>query len=204
MFCPSCGVENPDGGGFCSGCGNSLSGSSGRGGRAQPPQQKKGGFGKAVMGVAGCLGLCLVLSVIAAIADPNRSAPSRASTGGDRVGGGGGADTSEPAEPSPPKAIEVSPAALVRQYDENEIKADNDYEGKVLRVTGPVSDIGKDLMGSIFVTLDGGHPVREVQVLFDDSHADKIANLSKGDRITIRGTCEGLMMNVQIHDAVLE
>jgi len=69
------------------------------------------------------------------------------------------------------------------------------------RLSGVVDDIGKDILDSIYVTLSSGHPIRSVQVLFDDEHANRVASLSKGSRIVVVGRCEGLMMNVLISDA---
>lgn len=96
---------------------------------------------------------------------------------------------------------EVTVAQITKEYDSNEVAADNKYKGKTIRITGRVDTVGKDIMGSMYVTLK--HPdqwsIRNVQFFFfDKNQADEIANLSKGQETTIQGTVSGLMMNVLV------
>lgn len=95
---------------------------------------------------------------------------------------------------------EVTIAGITKEYDSNEVAADNKYKGKTIRITGRVDSVGKDLVNSMYVTLK--HPdqwaIRNVQFFFDKSHADELASLSKGQQVTIQGTVDGLMMNVLV------
>lgn len=186
--CGECGTECSSEAAACPKCAHPISGR-----LPQAGQEKKKGIGKiAILGCAGLAGLCLVFGVIGSIMKPPTT------------GKGARANTGNGPPAAPPQAIQVSPSQLVQAYDGNEIAADQSYKGKMLRVTGTVESIRKDLMDNIFVTLESGHVMRKVQVFFDDSYAGKIAQLSKGTRITVRGECGGLMMNVLINDAVLE
>jgi len=107
------------------------------------------------------------------------------------------------ATPAGGPAIEISSKDLAAEYDKNEIAADNKYGGKNVRVTGEVQDMGKDFMDEVYITLEGKDLFQSVQVYFDDSEAEgKAAELSKGDTVTIEGECDGMIINVQIVDAV--
>ena len=83
---------------------------------------------------------------------------------------------------------------LVAMYVQNEVNADNKMKGKKFYVEGKIGDIGKDILDNIYVTLESGDIVRTVQCYIDDK--DLVARLQNGQRITVFGKCEGLMMNV--------
>jgi len=97
-------------------------------------------------------------------------------------------------------AVTVSASTIVDDYKNNEVAADEKYKGKVVEVSGTIESIAKDVMDTMYVTLAGGgeFEMRSVQCYFADSEKDKLASLSKGSRLTVKGRCEGLMMNVQL------
>lgn len=105
-------------------------------------------------------------------------------------GGGGSKDT----------AMKVSASELFQDYKSNEVAADEKYKGKMLEVTGTVHSIGKDIVNTIYVTLEGGgrFEIMSVQCYFSDKHKSEAAQLSKGQTITVRGRCEGKFGNVHI------
>ena len=87
---------------------------------------------------------------------------------------------------------------LVGMYVQNEVNADNQVKGKKFYVEGRIGDIGKDIMDDIYITLESSDMMRSVQCFIDDK--DLVAKLQKGQRITVFGKCEGLMMNVLMKD----
>lgn len=96
----------------------------------------------------------------------------------------------------------ISPRALVAEYENNEVSADNNFKGKTFYVEGVIEDIGKGLMDEIYITLKASsNSFRNVQCYIDD--ADLVAQLRKGQRITVYGTCDGLMMNVLMKDCTV-
>ena len=100
--------------------------------------------------------------------------------------------------------ITISAGELYQAYDANEVAADTKYMGKILQVSGTVEDISKDLYDTIYVTLSGGDEWSlGVDCFFADSHTNDAANLSKGDRVTIKGKCDGTMMGVGIRGCSL-
>lgn len=92
----------------------------------------------------------------------------------------------------------VSAKDLYYTYQQNEISADNNFKDKTFYVEGIVDDIKKDILDDIYVTLRTGEVIGSIQCFLDDS--DVAAQLKKGQRITIYGKCDGLMMNVLMRD----
>jgi hypothetical protein len=90
---------------------------------------------------------------------------------------------------------------LVSVYQENEVKADKAFKGKTFYVTGTIEDIKKDITDDIYVTLEGDGVLRQVQCYFDNE--DIAADFRKGQRVTFKGKCDGLMMNVLMKDCTL-
>jgi hypothetical protein len=99
-------------------------------------------------------------------------------------------------------AITVSASQLYSDYKANEVAADQRYKDKVLQVSGTVDNIGKDIMDSIYVTLETG-TFGSIQCFFADKHASEAAQLRKGQSITVKGRCDGKMMNVLLKGCVI-
>lgn len=90
---------------------------------------------------------------------------------------------------------------LTANYEANEVKADENFKGKSFYVEGVVRDIKKDIMGDIYVILEGDQMFRDVQCYFDDKNT--ASQLQKGMRVTFYGKCDGLMMNVLMKNCEL-
>ena len=52
-------------------------------------------------------------------------------------------------------SVKISASRLYKEYDANEIAADQKYKGKIIEVTGVIRDIGNDIMNNAYVTLAG-------------------------------------------------
>lgn len=91
---------------------------------------------------------------------------------------------------------------VLAQYKDNEVRGDALYKGKTVQFAGVVDDVKKDFTNNIFVTVGTGEwlQIPQIQCFFDDSQARQTAQLSKGDRVRMRGTVKGLMMNVLVEN----
>ncbi len=96
--------------------------------------------------------------------------------------------------PTPTKAAEkpiaVEAKTLTKEYDENELAADVKYKGKLLAVSGKISDIA-ETFGSVTVSLEGHQVLQTVMCTFESSEKLKVAALKKGAQVTLLGTGEG-------------
>lgn len=116
---------------------------------------------------------------------------------------GGKTEESSPTVTSTP--IRITAGELYSAYDENEVSADAKYEDKILKVQGVVKSVGKDIIDTAYVVLTTGaeHEMWGVQCMFDTEYESQLAQLSKGQVITIQGRCSGYLINVLLRDCVL-
>ena len=102
------------------------------------------------------------------------------------------ADAKSKPQSAPSSAISITAARLWREYEANELNSDTKYKGKILSVTGRVNSVEKGNRGdSYYLLIDAEDSVYDITVYFKTSEISKLGNLSKGQRITIIGTCVG-------------
>lgn len=188
MKCTKCGNEYE--GKFCPECGTPADAKDSS--YTVPAPKKKGGCLKIVFVV---LLVILALFVIG-IAFGNSSSNSDTTTQSNAV-----------ATPEP-EYVEITAKDLLTAYEENTVAADNQYKNQLLKVTGTVGSIGKDIMDSAYVTLTNDDPYSfiSVQCFFEKDNLDDIATLKEGDTVTITGVCDGNTLNVLLKqcDLVVE
>ena len=101
-------------------------------------------------------------------------------------------------------AISISARQLYKEYEDNEVAADQKYKNKILSVGGTVDNIGKDITDNIYVTLKGSEFIGSVQCFFGENHVNEAARLSKGMKITVKGKCDGKMMNILLRGCSIQ
>ena len=101
-------------------------------------------------------------------------------------------------------ALEVSASQLYSDYEANGVAADEKYKNKILKVTGTVNTIDKDIMDQIYVTLNGSNVIGDVQCFFSDDYVSDASQLQKGQKITVVGKCDGKLMNVMLKGCSIE
>ena len=102
--------------------------------------------------------------------------------------------------------IRVSAKKLLEAYEANEVAADSKYKGKILEVTGTIDSIAKGILDSIYVVLRNKYDeyaITGVQCFFHEKYEYKISLLKKDQTITIKGRCDGKMINVSLTDCAL-
>ena len=107
-------------------------------------------------------------------------------------------DSSETAKA--PTDFKVGAMDLYSEYQNHEVRADNKYRDKILEVEGVVDDIGKDVLDDIYITLSPGW----VRCGFGPSESNNVGDLNLGDRVVIKGKCEGMTIGmVSLHNCVV-
>ena len=90
------------------------------------------------------------------------------------------------------EVIKVSAVRLSEEYDANKVAADSKYKGKILEISGIIKDIGKDILDTPYVSLQGRQlSLFGVQCMFARADESKLATLSKGQSIVLQGRVEG-------------
>jgi hypothetical protein len=59
-------------------------------------------------------------------------------------------------------------------------------------------------MDKIYVTLKGNQYFGDIQCFFAESHLGTASRLSKGQKISVKGMCDGKLMNVMLKGCIVE
>jgi len=94
--------------------------------------------------------------------------------------------------------VAISAIDLTSEYVANEVKADHDFKGKQIIVTGIITDIKKGITDNIYVVLKGSERSRSVQCYYDNE--EEALTLKKGMQVSFRGKCDGLWVNVILNN----
>ncbi|MFL5344166.1 MAG: OB-fold protein [Hyalangium sp.] len=182
----------------CKQCGNEVATNAAACPKCGAPVPKGMSVTKVLLFVFGGLfSLCFLGTCITGM-----GAAMRAKGGGSASAaqGSGSATTAVAAQKEAAQKVEIR--TLLREYADNEVRADSNFKDHMIQTVGIVGDVKKDITNSIYVTLGTGKEfeIPQVQCFFDDAQAQKAATLSKGAKVGVRGRVSGLMMNVLVKD----
>ena len=84
----------------------------------------------------------------------------------------------------------LSADTICNEYESNEVAADEKYKGKIIRISGTIQNIGKDIVNKKPYIIIGGSGVLDgVKCFF--SEPSPVARLSKGQLVNVEGTVLG-------------
>jgi hypothetical protein len=148
---------------------------------------------------SGCVGLCAIGA---------RNTQKTAETNANDPASPAKKSAAAEAEPAAPKSYtKVTAAKLMADYDGNEIRGDNAWKDKDVKVTGIVRSIDKGPFGGLYVVLGSDEQMNfhSVRVNLKQSEQGRAANLNKGDSATFKGRIQGYVVgSVSVSDAELE
>jgi amino acid permease len=99
------------------------------------------------------------------------------------------------------EAIKVTATTLSNDYSANEVSADQKYKTNLVEISGIVYSIGKDILDTPYVSLKGDqYGVMNIQCMFSKNNETELAQVTKGQNITLLGTVSGKMMNILVND----
>jgi hypothetical protein len=84
-------------------------------------------------------------------------------------------------------------------YGANEISADAQYKGHVVRLTGRAGDISKDWLGGAYVMLeteDWDSP--SIRCMLADGQESPASAIQRGDTVTLVGTVDGMFVYLDV------
>ena len=124
---------------------------------------------------------------------------------------GGGSDTAatdsdSSSSATASKPVTVTAADLIKQFEDNELKADAKYKGKTLKITGIVEGIDTEMFDEEDYVLDltGGGDFEILAVHVYDIPNEDLASINKGDKVTVTATFDdGGDLGVDVNDGVL-
>ncbi|NNC03066.1 hypothetical protein HJC10_09430 [Corallococcus exiguus] len=85
---------------------------------------------------------------------------------------------------------------FLREYGASELRADANYRGRIIQTTGYADDLGRDALNSIYIVLSsaGGAEPTNLHCHVGESQLQRVAKLSRGAHITVRGRVTGLTL----------
>ena len=99
---------------------------------------------------------------------------------------------SAPSAP-PPDLAPMHAAALVKEFETNEVRANQAYAGKRVRVYGTVNNIEIERDGQIVLTFKSSvSTYNNARCFFNKSQSSRVAALSTNAEATVEGTVRGL------------
>ena len=151
--------------------------------------------------MAGCLkviggvtvaALLVLIAVVIVVSITGEQEPETGVTDGQETSASVSEDKSTrvPATATPPP-IEVTVTTLVRDYEANEVAADQKYKGKWALITGKVRAI-RETLGTKYVSLEPDFfTFSSVTCDFDDRNVSQLASLRKDQVVTLLGRIDG-------------
>ena len=113
-------------------------------------------------------------------------------------------ETTQTSGPTPSDIIEIEAKVLDDEYIANQLRADGMYKGKTLQITGRIDSDGvSQFLNEYYLQITGTSGYADVWVYFRPDEINKLANVTKGQAVTIVGKCEGYSGVVCIRDAYL-
>jgi hypothetical protein len=98
----------------------------------------------------------------------------------------------------------VEAPALLQEFTHDEAAANQKYLDKVVAVKGKVKSIATDAEGNINLTLDAADEMAGVICTIPKADAAGAANVKEGDKVTMKGVCTGVLMDVVLIRCVVE
>ena len=97
----------------------------------------------------------------------------------------------------------VEAADLISIYEKEESKANAQYLGKAIDVTGVISDILNQQDTLVNIMLGNKNEMHRVSCLMGRNNLAKIGQYHIGDKITVRGICTGYLLDVELNRCVI-
>lgn len=115
---------------------------------------------------------------------------------GDSTTGTEQTSTSQEAQ-QPVAAIKVTAEVLRKAYATNQVSADQQYEDKLVEISGTVDTIGKDILDEAYITFEAKeqYAFDKVQCMFSASEENSIANFKKGQSVVVQGKVSGVVIS---------
>ncbi len=101
-----------------------------------------------------------------------------------------------------PAAYTLSASDLFQDYETDELKSNEKYLGQVLEVTGTISHINME-DETLTILLETANDMFAINCQLNGSEARAALNKMAGDRITIKGKCNGMLMDVVMNECII-
>lgn len=90
----------------------------------------------------------------------------------------------------------VEASGFFTEYEENEQEANTKYLDKIVEIEGIVRSVSTDEKGTLSVMLESGNEFSGVNCQLDELTEHKNTTFNPGDKVTFKGICTGMLMDV--------
>ncbi len=98
--------------------------------------------------------------------------------------------------------VVLSAAELFRAYEENEITANEKHLGKIIEVSGKISQVNKTGGSVVSLGLETGDMMSGITCLLDEVNDNHRTDFSKGEEVRMRCVCTGRLMDIELNRCV--
>lgn len=201
--CPECGKDVSDAATSCPNCGHPIHArpASPPASSAAPATEKMRAGKKAPLGSVGAF----VAFIIVGLLLPD--SPGQAAQGNQAKIEDGTQQTQEATQQEQAKiadeakirskliAAAMTPKAIWSDFNANEVAAENKYKDKIISIKGKINIIKTDMAGNPMISFSiDNYGLKTIQCFFSSDEKGSIGSLSKGQRIIVSGTVNGMIM----------
>lgn len=98
----------------------------------------------------------------------------------------------------------MTSTAIFEEFEANEKAASTKYVSKVIAVSGTIEDIMQDEKGDQVILIAGSDMGNGVMCTLEASELEKAKALKRGDSVTIKGRCSGMLMDVVLNKCTIQ
>lgn len=92
-------------------------------------------------------------------------------------------------------ATAMTPKAIWLDFNANEVAAENKYKDKIVSIKGKINIIKTDMAGNPMISFSiDSYGLKTIQCFFSSEEKGSIGSLSKGQRVIVSGTVNGMIM----------
>jgi hypothetical protein len=99
-------------------------------------------------------------------------------------------------------AFELSVSQLIEAFSNDETRADSMYTGKIIQVTGSLRKMIRN-DSTLILVLGGDEELMGVSCYMEKSQIPGSEQLTRGESITVKGFCNGMLMDVVLDNGIL-
>ena len=98
----------------------------------------------------------------------------------------------------------LSATRLFNEYQLVEMTANTRYTNKVIEVYGQVKEVKTNLDGTVIVVIDAGNPLFAITCRLAKSEIPFSDQIKRDEKISLRGTCKGILIDVLLENCTIE
>ncbi|WP_026232369.1 OB-fold protein [Neolewinella persica] len=99
--------------------------------------------------------------------------------------------------------LNINAGSLYAAFESDEIAANATYVGKVMEVSGSLSEITKDDAGHYVLTLSADSPLGQIVCNLSPKESPPVSSSAIGQIVTVKGVCTGYLFDVVLDNSAI-